>query len=261
MKLQNSLTLIKHSLETSKFPAVFCSFGKDSIVLLHLVRTLYADVPVIFYKEPTMAKKYRFARYVAELWGLKVHEFAPVRVGLQQTGEVVEFYNSYQIGKDLMNLALNRVEPKEGEECLCGILDFLMKPTAFGTFPFDTCFHGHKSCDTDPSYGNLKLKQERVENEGNATLVFPLKDWTDDDVWKYIEDNDLPIHIERYEKIKGKWQNKADKTFNPDSFPLCAKCLLSNESVECPRFHKQVPGRRNEIEITKPFVPTYVEDK
>ena len=261
MKVQNSLTLIKHQLETSKFPVVFCSFGKDSMVLLHLVRSVFPEVPVVFYKEPTSAGKYRFAQQVAEEWDLIVHTFAPANVGLQQIGEVVEFYNSYQIGKDLMNLALNRIEPKPGEKCLCGILDFLMKPVAVSTFPFDLAFHGHKSCDTDPAYGNLKLKQEVFESKGNAKFVFPLKDWTDEEIWDYTEKYNLPIHTERYEKVEGKWQNKADKTFNPDCFPLCAKCLLSKESVECPRFNKLVPGRLGEIKITKPFIPTYVEEK
>lgn len=260
MNILQTVDVIREHIEKATNPAIMCSFGKDSLVLVHLTRTYLTDLPVIFYKEPTMPKKYRFARQVAEEWNLKVYEYQPARTGLQQTGAVVEFVNSYPIGKGLMNLALNRIEPKEGEECLCGVLDFLSKPVAASSFPFDVVFHGHKSVDQDPSYKKLTLKQQVVVNPGSATLVFPLKDWTDDDVWQYIEENQLPIHHDRYEKLDGKWVNKEDKTFNPDCFPLCAKCLLSNSEIYCPKFKRFVPGLREKITITKPFVPNYVEE-
>lgn len=260
MNLLQTIDVIREHIEKATNPAIMCSFGKDSLVLVHITRTFLVDLPVIFYKEPTMPAKYRFARRVAEEWNLKVHEYLPARTGLQQTGSVVEFVNSYPIGEGLMNLALNRIEPKDGEEGLCGILDFLAKPVANSTFPFDVVFHGHKSLDQDPSYTNLRLKQQVVTNPGSATLVFPLKDWTDDDVWSYIEENQLPIHHDRYEKVDGKWQNKEDKTFNPDTFPLCAKCLLNNGPTYCQKFKREVPGRRDSITIQKPFIPNYVEE-
>ncbi len=42
---------IKAGLENSRNPAVMCSFGKDSVVVLHLVNT-FKRLKVIFHREP-----------------------------------------------------------------------------------------------------------------------------------------------------------------------------------------------------------------
>jgi hypothetical protein len=53
-----------------KNPAIMCSFGKDSMVMLHLMRKFNLPLPIVFYRDPWFPKKYDFAdRMIAE-WGL-----------------------------------------------------------------------------------------------------------------------------------------------------------------------------------------------
>ena len=259
MKLQRTIEIVGTWLEKSKNPCIMCSFGKDSLALLHIIRTHFCELPVVFYQEPCEPQKYEFANEVERKWKLRVHRPTPIKVGLQQVGDVVEFVNSYPVGVNTANLALNRVEPNE-TNCLCGVVDFLLKPTAKSTYPWDVTFIGHKSCDEDPSYEKLTLTSDFFESPGNTTSVFPLRDWSHEDVWNYVEANDVPIHLARYEKVDGKWRVKKDHTYNPDTFPFCAKCLLSVDKVICPKFKREVNGLRNQIEISKPFIPSYVEN-
>src|SRR5205807_7329393 len=88
-------------------------------------------------------------------------------------------------------------------------------------FPFATLFHGHKSSDVDHFEGEVPLSSN-VVSLGKTTLVFPLADWTDTDVWDYIFDNHLPFQKERYGDGQGEL---ADKWHNNDYVHACTRCI------------------------------------
>jgi sulfate adenylyltransferase subunit 2 len=68
--LQQTKDFIVASLEKVKNPYLSCSFGKDSSVMLHLVRQFYPDIPVLFYRveETDYIDNYR---EVIAWWNLK----------------------------------------------------------------------------------------------------------------------------------------------------------------------------------------------
>lgn len=228
---------IKDRLDKSKNPAVLCSFGKDSMVLLWLVREITKDLPVVFLKEPFFPRKNRFANEIIDVLNLTVYDYPPVFTGHIQNGdnfEVVNWYNGY--GGAYLYLPTGTHKPMGEEKYLCAVKDFIERPKAAGySFPWDTVFVGHKDGDTDPILGTTSLKERTVKIKG-MTLALPLKHWTDKDIWDFTIEKEIPFNSDRYE-AHGEHKDLANKAYNNDYYPCCFKCLDNKEPeiVYCPK--------------------------
>jgi hypothetical protein len=77
-----------------------------------------------------------------------------------------------------------------------------------------------------------------------ATMMFPLRDWTHADIWEYIESNNVPYDSDRYEKIDGIWGEKVDKLHNVDYVHACTRCINRNPKspkfVHCPKLNMTI---------------------
>src|SRR5215475_6165411 len=81
--------------------ALMCSFGKDSMALLHLVReTLGKDLPVIYYRHPYYPAKQQFANQVIESRGLTVHDYPPFAAGVKVKPDMLELVARYGFGEN-----------------------------------------------------------------------------------------------------------------------------------------------------------------
>ena len=77
-KINKAKTLIEAALKKNKNPVVACSFGKDSMVVLHMVRQFDSDVPVMF--NNTLVEypdTYRFKNLMRKKWKLNIIETKP----------------------------------------------------------------------------------------------------------------------------------------------------------------------------------------
>lgn len=233
---------IKDRLDKSENPAVLCSFGKDSMVVLWIVRQVTKNLPVVFFKEPFFPKKYRFANEIIDVLDLTVYDFPPVFTGHVQNGdnfEVVNWYAGYKGAYLYLPTGTHR--PTGGEKFLCAKKDLIGKPRVTGyNFPWDTIFVGHKDGDIDPILGTTSLKARTVKIKG-MTLALPLKNWTDKDIWDYTREKGIPFNIDRYDEDND-YREKPDKTYNNDYHPCCFKCLDNTEPrmVICPKTDKLV---------------------
>jgi hypothetical protein len=100
---------------------------------------------------------------------------------------------------------------------------------------------GHKGCDSDPILGgDAGTRINSRFGQGWMNFMFPLRDWTHDDVWEYIEKNNVPWDKDRYEKEDGKYREKADRSFNVDYVHACTACIdrrnTAAKYVYCPKF-------------------------
>ena len=127
--------------------------------------------------------------------------------------------------------------PKDGEDFVCGLRDIYQRPTGAFNWPWEALFHGHKASDHDPIWGDIPINSDIHQNIGSASYVFPLRHWTDEDIWRYTEENDLPIHGTRYEKVDGRWQEREDKALNQDYVTACTACMSRTAPalVPCPK--------------------------
>lgn len=228
--------LIGRVLATAKSPCVMCSFGKDSIAVLHMVMQQRPGIKVVFHREPFQHHKYEYANRMIRDWDLHIVDYPPLQTTVQQNGDEVEIVNQYQAGNRYVYLPTG-LRPQATGRTLCALDEIYHKPTGTFNYPFDMAFHGHKSVDVDPILGAVPLNSDIAQNIGSISACFPLRHFTNAEVWQYIEDHGIPIHETRYEKVNDVWRERDDKTHNPDYINACYACMskTAGSSVYCPK--------------------------
>lgn len=252
-KVEQSKGLIREFKDQS---VVMCSFGKDSMVLLHLVRETIGLRPVVYHKPPWFGFKNQFANSVIDSWALEVHDYPPVACGVKANDHSLELVARYPIGTQGIDLPINIEPPIPRREFVCG-LEWLLRPKILGMqYPWQSVFIGHKSSDTDPFEGEVPLSCDFTHAAG-VNIVFPLRHWSDSDVWEYIEEHHVPYDRRRYvghNEVEDKWEN-------PDYLHACTACIDPRESVEevyCPKFKKRVKNLGDKV-LRLEGLPDYIE--
>lgn len=239
------------------------------MVLLHLIReTLPANkmgchsypLPIIFYRHPFFAFKNEFADSVIRGWGLETYDYLPVASGVKFNDERLELVARYRFGEEgAIDIPMNTEEPLARRDFICGLNHWILRPKAAETiFPWQTLFIGHKSADIDPFDGAVPLRCDHAEI-GGSNLIFPLRWWTDNDVWDYIERNAVPHDQRRY-------RNRAevsDTWLNPDYIRACTACIdprVKAAEVYCPKLGKNVQNFGKHV-LRLQHIPSYVEQE
>jgi hypothetical protein len=261
-KLAKSSDAIQALIASHKNPALMCSFGKDSMVLLAILRSLKKDIPVIFFREPFFHEKYDFSQKIASEWNLKIYDWPPIATAMANNGKKCEVIRQYQLGNQRINISSgNLYEPKEGGKFLCGRDDLLFKPLGGMNMVWDLLFCGHKSSDTDPIGGNLTLNVDIHQASGMPSIAYPLRDWTDDDIWNYVKAFNIPYDQKRYDLSTGK--DHEDKRFNPDWYAACTRCIdrSGSEFVVCPKTNMQITNMGKQLQHVEMSQPYYGDKK
>jgi len=246
--IKDTCRQVERWLDASVNPVVLWSGGKDSTAMLHLIRyEVGAKLPVIQWREPRFRSRYAFSDRLANAWDLEMYDYAPLDYMLTDGFDIetgaprFDFVKLYQFGQKALALCLGTEEPQREElasgRYLCG-LDALRRPTGTFNFPWDAAFHGQKSADVDLIKGAVPLAQDAVVQAGVPTQFYPMRHWTDADVWDYLEAAGVPNDDTRYEKVGGTWRHKRDKSANSDYYPVCWNCVnrhLGN-TVWCPKY-------------------------
>jgi hypothetical protein len=247
---------------------LLCSFGKDSMVLLHLIRQVLEvrspschayPIPVIYHRYPYFPAKHDFADETIRKWGLEVYDFPPLHCGVKCKEDRLELVTRYQIGKGAIDIPINTEEPILRRQFVCG-LEWLLRPkTTGGQWPWTTVFIGHKSSDVDPYEGPVPLKYDQAYlSDAAVNAVFPLRHWTDDDVWDYIEIARVPYDRRRY----GNRVEFHDKWLNPDYINACTACIDPRENsspVHCPKLGGQLVRNMGAQVVRLQQLPEYIQ--
>lgn len=230
-----TLDFIKDCLEVSNNPICLCSFGKDSLVLLHLILRI-KKIPVIYWREPFFQSKFSHPQKIAEMWDLEIYDYPPTFIDYLQLEDYFDVYNYYYAGNNqYINLYTGiRKYRNEDKKYLCAIKDLLLRPKISKyEFKWNCIFHGHKQ--SDKVYIADKIDLPKIRFFGDRILSLPLKDWQDKDIWEYIYKYNLPFNKNRY--------SNEDEKFNNDIFPTCYDCLdyrNIGKEVICPKINKPV---------------------
>ncbi len=254
-----ALHLIRGLLERpGAHAAVLWSSGKDSMALLHLVRQVWADVPVVLLREPAQPARYAFANRIIQEWKLpEVHDFNPEKSFICTRHNHTSIIHRYRFGARGLDLPVDMVE-LDGEPWACG-LDVMARPKSVSSPPWNLLFSGARSADSVPLLGPMPLSAAVVRQPDFPTLAFPMRDWTDVQLWEYLETEQVPVQANRYERTADGWRERADKRNNPDYLAGCVRCLTPGESptVQCPR-HGTVNRVADAVpSITQPL-PFYI---
>jgi 3'-phosphoadenosine 5'-phosphosulfate sulfotransferase (PAPS reductase)/FAD synthetase len=117
----------------------------------------------------------------------------------------------------------------------CGLAFLREEPVAARADDFDAVFIGHRNDDRDPTHGRVPLK-DYVVSFGDFRYIYPLRDWTEADVWAASELLNIPQNQARY--------RDRDMGADNDYHELCTRCFLGSpgrRSVICPQTGEQTP--------------------
>lgn len=253
--IEEARKLISEQIQSHKNPIVMSSFGKDSMVLLDLIKRCGYKLPILFHKEPFEPKKYMFSNRIILEEDYTVYDYPPMRTGIVKNGEAMEIANFYQLGNSYSYLPTGI---RENEKGLCGLLDLYSKPLSLFNYPWDLVFLGHKSTDIDPIFGPVPVNQNVIHSD-ICDFILPLAAFTDTDIWSYIEAFDVPYNDKRYDKNNG-YKEFQDITYNPDYFHACINCIDRDKPdvVYCPKVNKSIPNISKYLDYPEITLPSYV---
>jgi sulfate adenylyltransferase subunit 2 len=190
-----SIYIIREAVATSSNPAMLYSIGKDSSVMLHLaIKAFYPAVPPF----PLV--------HVDTLWKFK---------------EMIEFRDNRakEIGMELIihsnpkGEQMNISPFEHGSKLHTDIMKTEALRQVLDKYNFDMIFGGARR-DEEASRAKERIfshrdknhswnpKYQRPEpfnifntniNKGESFRVFPLSNWTEKDIWAYIQQENIPI--------------------------------------------------------------------
>ena len=180
-KIKLAEKLIRKALEQSQKAVVACSFGKNSMVVLHMVRKYSPDVQVLF-NDTLMEypETYKHKKEITKKWNLNVIQTRPTKTFWW----IVENY-----GFPLFSRKGHKDAPKN----CCRYLKEYPVDKILRKYKFDLYFTGlsrHESRLREFSakkYGNYFFSKR-----SKHWKCHPIQDWTNDDVWKYHNIYKLP---------------------------------------------------------------------
>lgn len=260
-KAENAATFIKRLLKEYKNPVIMSSFGKDSMVILSLINKLGLNLPVLFHKEAFFPQKYEFAQMVIQKMHLTVYDYAPQTTAVFNHNGQTDIVNFYQVSltqRSWLPIGINH--PKKDEAFLCGFKDLYKKPLGSFNFPWDLVFTGHKDSDVDPIIGPLPVKQDIRKVDNGPDYSYPLRYFTDKDIWEYTKHYNVPFNSRRYDESDG-FQEFEDVTFNNDRIPACVRCMSKSEPsvVKCPLLGYEITNISDQVRsVNIGDVPSYI---
>ena len=155
-------------------PALSSSFGAQSAVTLHMLSRQRPDIPVIMVDTGYLfPDTYRFADALVERLGLNLHVYRPLVSRAWMEARHGRLWEQGVTGLDDYN-QLRKVEPMR---------------RALDELGVGTWFTGLRR-DQSGSRSSTPIVQQR----GPRLKVSPIADWSDRDVWRYLQAHDLPYH-------------------------------------------------------------------
>jgi phosphoadenosine phosphosulfate reductase len=164
--MNDAALVIAGQLEEAQTPCITCSFQAEDVVVLHMLRTVAPDIPVLFLDTVHhFADTYAYRDALAQRWNLNL---VNLRAAEPSPG-------LWQSSTDAC-CARHKVEP------LFSALE-----------AHDVWFTGLRR-EQSPSRANLAhLEPFRLPSGRTIRKVSPVATWTTKDVWTYARSHDIPL--------------------------------------------------------------------
>lgn len=165
-KIERAKGIIKEALWQYKKIAVFSSFGKDSVVTLHLVRQIRKDIPTVFLNTHYKFKEtIAYKDYITALWNLDLREYSAPLLGMNLWQKDIDKCCNYY-----------KVEPTK---------------RAIKEMELDAWISGLRNTEG----GQMRQFTQEVEIKGNDLVkINPILSFTEKDIWMYHAMFNIPIH-------------------------------------------------------------------
>lgn len=170
------LTVLSWATSTVDRLAVATSFQASGLVILHLLRELRPDLPVLFLNTGFhFPETLEFRDRLVEEWDLKLVELTGAHKTVRGQEQLY--------GPDLFR--------RDPDKC-CFINK--VQPLQVALEEFDGWISGLRR-DQSPLRANTPVVEAQLLPSGNEVLkIHPLAAWSREDVDRYLKENDIPTH-------------------------------------------------------------------
>ena len=192
-KIEHSKKIIKEAVEKYPKIAVACSFGKDSMVALHLAREVDKNIPV--FAVMTVFKPPETLNYLVEMnkvmdLRIKVYIVADEVPQILKEGEIEtsllpteDFKKRWEQNKEEKGKLLYETDP----DACCHLLK--VEPTKEAVKGLDAWVTGLRK-----SEGYTRGDYKEVEVRGGLVKINPILDWGELDIWRYLALYQIPVN-------------------------------------------------------------------
>jgi hypothetical protein len=228
---------LREILHASPDTAVLASFGKDSLTILLLLEEMGMRRPVVHFTEPAYPWKQDYANFVISTLGLEVYTPPPLYTAIRSGEKENCLVRHYRVGEGTLELPLTL----EQSVSHCGA-SLYNRPHGDMLMPWTSYLVGHKSSDVDATYGNVRLKSYSQVSDTGTALHFPLRDWTDEDIWAYLSTKMIAQLRAEYEARTPFMKN--------DCLQACTLCMFPSEGkVFCPKLRKEIDNCSSDFTV------------
>jgi len=190
-KVKKSFEIIEDALSQCKKPCVSFSGGKNSLVVLHMLLQFKPDIHVAFVNTTNeFPETVRYVRWLAKEWDLNFIEVKP--------------QHPWNFKKVVKCFGFPKPDRwANGEPHCCYLLKTKPILELFKRERFDGNFTGLSAFESRARMMNFLLKGCMIKTKyigSSYRLPFeilsvkPIYFWNDDDVWRYIKENNLPVN-------------------------------------------------------------------
>lgn len=189
-KLYNTNKIIRDVLEENGYKCVVCtSFGKDSLVVLHLVLSIYPKIAVTFQNTSVQHKStYEHRDKILKQWNItKFYETRPIK----PFWSIVKEYG-FSFSKTKNNFCCQYLKEKPFE--------LLQKD-----LKFNVIIQGFRAQENEQRMFTIKRKglYYTHKTKGYKKLQ-PIGHWLESDINRYIEENEIELpEIYKYKSRSG----------------------------------------------------------
>lgn len=183
-KVEFAKKLIKDSIEKYPKIATACSFGKDSMVLVHLAQQVQKDIAVFTVMTPFKFKEtFEYKDRMIKKYQMNIKEYKR-----EERKDKPEWW---------------KTEP----DACCDY--YKVEPTKEAVQDLDAWFAGLRR-----SEGNTRADLDYIVKKGNLIKINPILDFTERDIWRYLAVYEIsvnPMYKEGYRSLGCKYCSGPEK--------------------------------------------------
>ncbi len=192
-KIKHAKDLIAKSIQKHPRIAVACSYGKDSMVTVHIAREVDPDIKVFaVMTQYKPAETFEYMKLMNERMNLDTTVYLVADsvpdILRHTTMEVILLPAREFEGKAARILAQTgrAIYETEPDEC-CRLLK--VDPTKVAVSNLDAWITGLRNTE-----GRTRVDYQEVENKGGLIKINPILTFTETDIWKYMATRGIEPH-------------------------------------------------------------------
>jgi len=192
-KIKHAKVLIKNAVSKYENIAVACSFGKDSMVTVHLARIVWPQIPI--FSIMTIHKPKETFEYLK-----KINNSMKLNVTIYIVADKIpeklkdnnltikllspKYFN--QVVLKIKNKTNKEIYEADPDTC-CKLLK--VDPTKQAVLNLDAWICGLRNTE-----GKIRKNYQEVEKIGNLAKINPILTFTEQDVLQYLKENKILLH-------------------------------------------------------------------